>query len=164
MKALTLWRPWPWAIFHGGPNSKRIENRPWTYPEKMINQVIALHAGLQFDERALAFIANRVEKPFGANSPVFTPFEQSKHPIGVIGVATLRGWVESAAHADQFMTGQSVWFSGPFAWLLSDVRALPKPVPCKGFQKLWNLPTDVERQVLEQLAGQVQTKQATESA
>lgn len=151
MKALTLWRPWPWAIFHGGPNSKRIENRPWMPSESMINTVFALHAGQYFDELALAFIANRVEKPFGGNSPVFTPFDQREHPTGIIGVATLRGWVQTARHASEFMAGQQVWFSGPLAWLLSDARALSKPVPCKGFQKLWNLPADVERQVLEQL-------------
>jgi hypothetical protein len=38
-------------------------------------------------------------------------------------------------------------FEVPFV----DRIALPRAVMCKGFQKLWNLPPEVERQVLAQL-------------
>jgi hypothetical protein len=142
VKALTLWRPWPWAIFHARHNPKRIENRPWVPPTWVLNEVIALHAGAVLDGHALHFIAEA-----SGDSGVY----RAIHPGGIIGVATVRGYVDQAEAAEHFMVGQSAWFSGPFAWLLSDVRTLTKPVPCKGFQKLWNLPPEVERQVLAQL-------------
>jgi len=45
----------------------------------------------------------------------------------------------------------SKWYMGPVGWVLDDVVALSKPVPCKGFQGLWNLPADVESAVLAQV-------------
>lgn len=42
---------------------------------------------------------------------------------------------------------------GRWAWLLTDVQALPEPVACRGFQRIWNLPPDVEARVLPQLTG-----------
>lgn len=143
MKALTLWRPWPWAIFHAQHNPKRIENRPWSPPESMIDEEFALHAGAKFDQPSVYSIMQRTNH--------LGSVDWRMDQQGIVGTAVLRGWVENAEDAEAFMVGQGEWFSGPFAWLLSDVRALAKPVPCKGFQKLWNLPPDVERQVLEQL-------------
>ncbi len=44
--ALTLHRPWPWAIIHG---SKRVENRSWAPPAWLIGQRLAIHAGKRWD-------------------------------------------------------------------------------------------------------------------
>jgi activating signal cointegrator 1 len=38
---------------------------------------------------------------------------------------------------------------GRWAWLLTDVRPLPEPVPCRGAQGLWNVLGDVEAQLGE---------------
>lgn len=38
--------------------------------------------------------------------------------------------------------GLETWVPGFRARIL-----LPEPVPCRGYQKLWNLPQDVERKV-----------------
>jgi activating signal cointegrator 1 len=41
---------------------------------------------------------------------------------------------------------------GRWAWLLANIRPLATPVPVPGAQGIWNLPTDVETAVTEQLA------------
>ena len=46
---------------------------------------------------------------------------------------------------------QCRWFFGPFAWLVTEMQRLPRPVPCRGYQKLWNLPADINAAVLEQV-------------
>lgn len=41
---------------------------------------------------------------------------------------------------------------GRWAWLLADVQALAEPVPCRGYQRLWNLQPEAEALVMRQLA------------
>lgn len=43
------------------------------------------------------------------------------------------------------------WFFGPVGWVLEGVKAI-KPVPCRGFQKLWRMPDEVRTNVLAQWA------------
>ena len=38
-------------------------------------------------------------------------------------------------------------------WLLSDIRRLPTPIPCRGNVGMWQLPEDVSDSIDEQLAG-----------
>jgi hypothetical protein len=146
VKALTLWRPWPWAIFHAPPIvSKPIENRGWPPPDWVLGQRIAIHAGMIVDDAGTqATILNRCGWPTPGSPKHF-------YDMGVIGVATVKNFFrsyEEVAHA--LGPAAAVWWIGEYAWHLTDRIALAKPVPCKGFQKLWNLPTEVERQVLEQ--------------
>src|SRR4029077_13343257 len=44
--ALTLWQPWASAIVLG---PKRVENRPWAPPSKVLGKRIWIHAGLAYD-------------------------------------------------------------------------------------------------------------------
>ena len=134
MKALTLWRPWPWSILYG---TKRIENRRWVPPPSIFARMIALHAGLTWDyDGALAIRELCPDLPGSSDD----------HPLGIVGVARVIGVVDSDHHPN-LPFGQSDWFSGPFAWVLSDVVALPRAIPCKGMQGLWSLPKDVETEV-----------------
>jgi hypothetical protein len=135
VKALTLWRPWPWAIFHAPFNAKRIENRPWKPWASIINQPLVLHAGRTFDKASVDGILFTTLRP---GEPLRLP--SSGADEGLIGVATVRGFATTETECEQFMIGQSEWFSGPYAWLLSDVRAFPAPIPCKGAQGLWDVP------------------------
>lgn len=43
------------------------------------------------------------------------------------------------------------WFQGPWGWVLKDVIALPRPVPCRGERGLWALPHEVANDVLAQV-------------
>lgn len=137
MKALTLYRPWPWAIFHASQNPKRIENRPWKPWPSIINKPIVLHAGKTFDSDA----ADELCAMFGLHPDGAVP--HGWKDAGLIGVVTVRGVAASSAECEQFMADQSEWFSGPFAWLLSDVRPFPKPIPCAGSLGLWDVPVEL---------------------
>lgn len=141
IRCLTLWRPWPWAIFHAPTNPKRLENRPWKPWSSIINQRIVLHAGKTFDSDA----ADDLCSMFGLHPDGDVPRGWTDE--GLIGVATIRGWAESEEDCERFMVGQSEWFSGPYAWLLSDVIAFPVPIPAKGKQGLWVLDPEQERHV-----------------
>jgi len=66
---------------------------------------------------------------------------------GIIGTAILKGVVTQADMrvAMLAVTHRTVlrWFSGPFGWVLDDVRTLAKPIPCKGQRGLWDLPAEL---------------------
>ena len=157
MHALTLHRPWPWALFHlDSRRAKRIENRIWPPPESRIGEHIAIHAGAKFDIRAAEYIAHVGE--------TWPPLDEAQHPLGIVGVARLVGYAEPTApgarpriHAPDLDTAQHVmhagagWYMGSFGWLLADVVALPAPVACKGGRRLWAVPPEVEARVVEQL-------------
>ena len=124
MKALTLWRPWPHAIFYGG---KRIENRTWKPWPSIIGKRIALHAGARYDAEGAALM--RISGLYDAPS-------EHHCPKGVIiGVATITGCVTES---------DDPWFFGPYGWKLADVIALPEPIPCRGAQGLWDVPYEAE--------------------
>lgn len=131
IRGLTLWQPWAWAVAHAG---KTIENRPWAPPAEMVGQLLAIHAGLHRPSQIdIDFVrltggrwANWVSQP-----RVWT------HGA-IVAVARLHRVVTES---------DSPWFFGPFGWELTDVRAI-QPVSCKGRQRLWRLPQDVEQVVL----------------
>lgn len=162
MKALTLWRPWPWAIFHLptglGIEPKRIENRPWPPPPEVCLQRIALHSGKAFDYRGAEFIADILRQHNAPAEMVALVLDETKHLAGVIeGATTIRGSIrwwglpELEVVGGQPPPGQRVWSFGPYCWLLEDVHRLARPVECRGMQKLWEVPQAVLQQIERQL-------------
>lgn len=162
MLALTLHRPWPWAIFNLAPEAaKRVENRSWKPPARVIGTRIAIHAGGQHDFGGGPVIqkAARDYLPFGQDGRRVVPYPTA---MGMIGTVRIAGVVDAFGAVVMGtvprdlvvppLTGSGTalcsrrvwaWFAGPFGWLLDDVRALPEPIPCRGFQKLWKVPDDI---------------------
>ena len=143
MRALTLWRPWTWAVCHAG---KRIENRPWRPWLSVMGQEIALHAGKTYDRAGRAFIVGR-----GYNPPASLGC-----PEGIVAVARVRAVFDRTDDAGTLARrglpdAQHQWFFGPFGWLLDDVRVLARPIQCRGAQGLWTMPPDVEAEINRQL-------------
>lgn len=130
LRALTLHRPWAWAVAHAG---KRLENRSWAPPGWALGKRLAIHAGKTFNERDRHFIMKR----FGITVP-----SKDDDPTGIVAVCTLAGSTTSSTDP---------WFAGPFAWRLNDVVALPEPVPCPGAQGIWVIPPEIAEKVLAQL-------------
>jgi hypothetical protein len=130
MRALTLWQPWAWAVLHAG---KRIENRTRPFPRKLLHETFALHAGRTYSQGVW-------------NWPLETPPPRRHECVlgAVVGTARL---VQVVDRASELPEDQRRWWSGPFGWLLDDVRPLTKPVPCRGRQGFWTLPSDVEEVV-----------------
>lgn len=65
MRALTLWQPWAWAM---GCGLKKIENRSWQPPMWMLDEWLALHAGMKWDGASDAALRKRLY--FDADPPM----------------------------------------------------------------------------------------------
>lgn len=136
MYALSLWRPWPWTFFHGG---KRIENRPWPLPDWAKGVPIAMHAAQRFDQLALRDMrAGRFTRQARA-------VPATEHPTGIVGVFQFSG----CFHADDRPLSAKIdpWAFGPYCWEVSDVIELEEPIKCRGFQKLWHVPEDIDERL-----------------
>lgn len=143
IKALTLIQPWGWAILHG----KDVENRSWAPPAGMVGQRIAIHAGKRYDKEGELFVA----KQLGLER-----LPDEAHRQGVIGTAVIDRAVatreaDPAAEIDLDPLMDSPWFSGPWGWVLRDVRELERPIACKGMLGLWRLPEALEAALTGQL-------------
>lgn len=167
---LTLWRPWGASIFGWTrangvlvPGPKRIENRPWPAPARLIGQRVAFHEGKTWDRGGVETM-----RRLG-----FEPPMPEEWPSGVIvGVARIVDCVdvESATASivstygciggDEGAGGENdeletllddPYCFGPFAWVLDERVRLATPVPCKGAQGLWRLPADVDAAVRGQI-------------
>lgn len=100
MRALTLWRPWPWAIFRAPLHSaKRIENRPWKPWPSIIGKRIVLHAGKAFQKDAVDDILDNVLLD---GEPRVLPASATDE--GLLGVVTIAGCVETAEGIDDLCT------------------------------------------------------------
>jgi hypothetical protein len=152
MRALTLIRPWCWAILHAG---KDVENRSWPPMERLLGSRIAIHSGMKYDDGAAGAIDGLTEL---GSAP-----RNEEWPGGhIVGTVRVDGWVESIgevfdwqgiARSEAVKAARSPWFVGPIAWVLRDPVALAERVPCRGAQGLWTLPADVEERVRAQGGG-----------
>lgn len=142
MKAITLWRPWPYAIFHLPPAiAKRVENRSWKPPRDIVGQRIAIHAGKTWDEDGKDFIGRHLaELGLLADLKAQPGHDARVKDEGIIGTAFLAGFLDIG---DYRQPPFRPWFQGPFGWLLDDARALPEPIPCKGQRGLWDVPAEL---------------------
>lgn len=166
MKALTLKHPWAWCVAH---LHKDVENREWSEAfafriglHEVIGEPIAIHGGapvqfgdnaewkrhelavnhigrhiLPFDDAAVdrleAWVKRMGRRP--TYDDLVTP--------GIVAVATI-------SHATR--ASQSPWaVKDQLHLLLSNIIALPEPVPCKGARSFWDVPAEVEQQVQAQL-------------
>jgi hypothetical protein len=147
LRALTIWQPWAVAIAHWG---KDVENRTWQCYRRGL---IAIHAGAGVgthnDYRAaIACVADLTGRP----AEDITDGSQIRSAI--IAVANLTDVCSKSRHFPfaHLKCTCGLWAqSGQRHFKLTDVVALPEPVPCKGSQQLWILPPEVESAVRAQL-------------
>lgn len=128
MYALTIKQPWLFAITHLG---KRIENRTWRPPQKVINQRIALHAAVNDDREGY----EAIRKICGCAVFENAAWRENDNWRGfILATATLSGYVESSSDR---------WFAGPYGWILNNIYKLRQPVYCRGSQGLWQVPDEI---------------------
>ncbi|WP_282084077.1 ASCH domain-containing protein [Streptomyces tendae] len=128
MKALTIRQPWAGAIAH---QSKRVENRSWKLPAKYEGARILIHAGAQPDKGAVVY---------GEHLDVYS---------AIIAAATI-----TECHFSVAGTCCGPWgFERTYHWTLTDVTALPEPVPAKGALGIWTVDDDTVNAVLRQDTG-----------
>ena len=131
LRALSLWRPWPWLILHAG---KDVENRPWAtgYRGPLI-----LHAAKT--------LAQPILDQLLAGLPASTPRGGDPAALGYVGVADLVE-VHHARHCQHpnGRPGCSPWAEpDAWHWRLTNPRALPNPIPGPGRQRLFSPPPAV---------------------
>jgi hypothetical protein len=167
LRALTVHQPWAWALAGGW---KPVENRDWPPPPWMLGKPLAIHAGRQYDGEAAAELAAGREL---LGLPIAPP-KPSEIALGqIVAVARIAGAV-FVAETEESRPGEllrpklevrrilgnvapgraaelaaSPWSCGPFLWVLEDVVRIDPPVPCRGFQKLWTVPTQITDVVRE---------------
>ena len=149
MYAITLHQPWATLIALG---LKKVETRSWPAPERILGQVIAIHAGKRVVRRPGDRIEQELQNRLGEDWIRTIPAG------AVLATATLAGMAR-VKYVDP-MTGHAVhdvrtemgcavgvarthidpW--GDFSpsrwlWFLADVKALPEPVPAVGRQSFW---------------------------
>jgi hypothetical protein len=157
---LTIHQPYAWAISTG---AKTVENRNWPPPAGTIGRYLAIHAGRQYDEVAALQLTEHWETlglpsaPPGGGSIARGAIVAVAHLAGAVQVAeaepgrlaVVRVLGDVVAHAPE--AAASPWARGEWLWVLADVVAI-EPVPCRGLQKLWTVPSNVADQVRERYA------------
>jgi hypothetical protein len=130
MKALTIKQPWIYAILRDG---KDIENRSW---QRTFRGWVALHASARPECHATFPMPHRIPD------------------LGTLDYSAICGL---ARVTDIVTKSRSKWFWRPndgsvnYGWVLKDVTALKKPIPCKGALGLWKLPPPIFRELQRQL-------------
>ena len=132
IRGLSLTRPWPFAFvappkLHGVA-TKRIENRSWAPPKKLIGHMLALHAAQSWNEGDREFIAE--------TTGLYVPNKRESPHSEIFAVCMLGGFIRHDRDP-RLEDGQRKWFFGPYGWLCVEFVRLKTPVPCKGAQGLW---------------------------
>jgi hypothetical protein len=130
MKAITICQPYAGAIMDG---RKRVENRGWrtNYRGQLI-----IHAG-----KSLQWMKTWDDETDG-------PLPKEMHLGAVVGIAELTAVYIKTDIVTQLLSSKCThphrWVayhhhaSGPFLWVLENVKRLVTPIECNGKQGLWN--------------------------
>ena len=158
MKALTLTQPWATLIALG---QKRIETRSWATSYR---GPLAIHAAAGYGKGGMR--GHKAICAQEAFSAVLTPAlkdwwsarrdlaDVAAHPFMPMGAIVAVCKLVDCRPTDPlpslaYRCGEQRWWlteqedafgdysPGRYAWLLSDIRALPEPIPAKGALSLW---------------------------
>lgn len=151
LMAITIAQPWP-RMFLLEEDPKRIENRTWTPPRKLVGQLIALHGGRpprtssEFDEARAAVDWCNLTQWGGEQDPEDWAYDEDILQAcvgGIFAVARIAGVTTDPALP---------WRTqDPYGWVLEDFTPLPQPVPCSGSQGLWAVQGDLLARVRREL-------------
>lgn len=157
MKALTICQPYAHLIClpDDHENAKRVENRTWG---TNIRGEILIHAGkgrsylnLVTDKAGMTFDVG-YEIPLSAMT--FGAFVAIANLADSVQLETLRvgrGTVPDHANRRWPWLAIHQHTEGPFCFVLTQVRALPTPIPFKGAQGFFNVPREIEDAARAQL-------------
>ena len=131
MRAISLWQPWATAIAFG---TKKIETRHWSTDYR---GPLAIHAAKRWD---------RSQRDFASVELVMCRLPP-RVPLGAIVAVCVLSDVRLAQ--DLAITISPIermygdYSFGRYGWVLTDIRALPEPIPFKGAQGFFNVPDDL---------------------
>lgn len=146
MKALSLWQPWASAIAIG---AKCIETRSWEtlYRGPLLIHAASTRGGLDVaigDPPEACNNSMRWERILRIDPDVGLGDAFEDLPFGaLIATCELHDCVRTddlaVTNREHFLGDYSL---GRFAWLLRNVRALSKPIPFRGRQRLFDVPDE----------------------
>ena len=130
---LSLWEPWA-SLWMRGP--KVHETRHWPAPEKLVGRRIVVHAAkkrikpedLEPDLRELLSSVPGMPLQYGMALGT-----------GVLARCARTEDTEPASDADR-VAGN--WASGRYAWRMEDRITFPEPIPLRGRQGIFYVPTE----------------------
>jgi hypothetical protein len=152
MKALTLYEPWATLVAMG---ERKIETRSWATSYR---GPLAIHAAASMPKwvKELCHKFAKLLKIKDYNSSWLYNLEHGTGPFGKV-VATCElvaclpirtnDELNEIAYADMGVSwhvidGNEYHFGdytpGRYAWMLQNIKPLPKPIPAKGMQRIWN--------------------------
>ena len=122
LPCLSVRQPWATLIVAG---IKDIENRTWSTNYR---GPAGIHSSSTMTDRefmeACEWLAGWIPKFSAAR------FRADKFPLGqILGTITITGCVE---------VSRSVWFQGPYGFVLEDAKRFVEPIPAKGRLGFWN--------------------------
>jgi len=120
MKALSIRQPWAWLILNAG---KDIENRRWYTSYR---GPILIHAATTLDRDGYAYLRHERH--------IHMPRTEEYECGGFVGTARI-------IHCVRYHT--SIWFDGPYGFVLADVKPLPKFIPYRGRLGLFDVDDSV---------------------
>ncbi len=157
MRALTFYQPWGTAIVSG---PKRIENRPWKAPDKLIGQTFLIHAGKTYDKDgaesirelwpelpedvpqgciigaarlvAVVFLRSNLIPQTNFFEPALSPGKQRVQDVTLVSCLGGDQAPEAILSiAEKLSYEIDPWFFGPYGWILDQVVAFPRPADLK---------------------------------
>lgn len=151
MKAISLWQPWATLVAVG---LKKIETRSW---DAKYTGPLAIHAA----KRRMTTAESQMLWESGVTLPMNAILSTAKLPYGcVVAVCHLDRTTNTCDYGTDWAnlgSGEEVtglerrfgdYSPGRFAWFLSAVQKLNKPVPFRGGQKWFNVPDELLKEVL----------------
>lgn len=137
MKGLTIRPPWPFAIFNLG---KDIENRDWFND---IRGTIAVQASKTVTRGDYGADIDWIQSCIGLDAANAIP--DWKHSVrgAIVGTVEIIGCVRRY---------ESPWFLGKFGFVLRNPIALAEPIPFTGQLGFWDVPIDIEAELIRQKA------------
>lgn len=136
MKAISLWQPWASAIAVG---IKKIETRHWPIGYR---GEIAIHAAKTQEgvKQLIGIGRGDLIKQVVRLNP-----SDELLPLGaIVAVARLDGCYRvDQVEPSEYEAAWGDFSVGRYCWMLSHVVALPKPIPYRGQQGLFEIPDDL---------------------
>jgi hypothetical protein len=123
MRALTVRQPWAHLIITG---KQPYENRSW---KTIYRGPVLVHSALTISDHAM-YVCQEI---------VGHDIDRAMLRTGsLIGVALLTGIITPSMNQPR-----SIFFTGPFGWILDRPREFKTPIEAIGKQGLWIPPTDI---------------------
>ncbi|HEV8573866.1 MAG TPA: ASCH domain-containing protein [Dehalococcoidia bacterium] len=143
MRGLSLSQPWASLIAIG---AKSWETRSWSTKYR---GWVAIHASQRYPRECQRLcggdpFAKHLRNGYGLPTGVILAMAR------IVAVQTTDEWREhynSDRDHDEWRFGD--YRPHRFAWKLEDVRALPKPIPCKGALGLFRLPDPISEELID---------------